>query len=274
MQNPIDLDSVLDVAKLAAQRAGEVLLRYQREGFKAESKSDTGTTLSYNLVTAADVDSERVVGDTISDAFPHHALLGEENLDGDVNASDLWIIDPLDGTNNYVHGVPHYAVSIGYYRDGLPMVGVVYCPATNQWFTAVKGRGATHNDQRVYVAKENSLSQVLVGCGFYYDRGEMMRRTLRTIEALFARDIHGIRRFGTASLDLCYVGCGLLGAFFEYQLSPWDFAAGRLFVEEAGGKVTNCDGSPLTMEKTSVLASNRHLHAEMLAVIAQSQTND
>ena len=146
------------------------------------------------------------------------------------------------------------------------MVGVVLNPARDDIYTATLGGGAFHNGTLVQVSEEKELSNTLIGCGFYYDRGEMMRSTLKSVEKFFEQDIHGIRRFGSAALDLCIVGCGQFGGFFEYQLSPWDFAAGRLFIEEAGGKVTDARGNALSLTKTSVLASNGHLHDKMLAI--------
>lgn len=183
---------------------------------------------TYDLVSDADLDSEKAIGEYLGNLFPDHELLGEEDLDGDVNADHLWVIDPLDGTNNYAHGIPHFAVSIAHYHFGKPTVGVIFNPARNDLFTAAENQGAYRNGQQVKVCDSDSLAQTLVGCGFYYDRGAMMRSTLSAVEEFFGHDIHGIRRFGTASLDLCQVGCGQFGAFFEYQLSPWDFAAGRL----------------------------------------------
>jgi len=193
-------------------------------------------------------------------------LLGEEDLTGNVNAADLWVIDPLDGTNNYAHRIPHFAVSIAYYRNGVATVGAVLNPARDEMFTAIRNQGAFFNGRPVSVSQAATLGEVLIGCGFYYDRGEMMRRTLGAVEEFFEQHVHGIRRFGTAALDLCQVGCGQFGGFFEYRLSPWDFAAGRLFVEEAGGKVTDANGNPLPLEVTSLVASNTKLHDAMLKI--------
>src|SRR5690606_5223379 len=177
------------------------------------------------------------------------------------------IVDPLDGTNNFAHRIPHFAVSIAYYHNGSPVCGVVYNPLRDDWFTAVRGEGAWYNGQPARVSDERRLDQALVGVGFYYDRGAMMEATLAAIRDLFRCQIHGIRRFGTASLDLCQVGMGMFGAYFEFQLSPWDFAAGRLFVEQAGGRVTTCLGDALPLQKTTLLASNRLLHDAVLRVI-------
>src|SRR5262249_46017698 len=145
------------------------------------------------------------------------------------------------------HKIPQIAVSVAYYRAGVARVGVVYNPVRDEWHVAERGRGATFNGQPVGVSEEARLDETLVGVGFYYERGAVMEATLDAVRDLKHRHIHGIRRFGAASLDLCMVGLGMLGAYFEYTLSPWDFAAGRLFVEEAGGRVTTCTGDPLPL---------------------------
>ena len=260
--------NLLDAAIDAARLGGDVLMRYLREGVQMRSKSaDGGKT--YDLVSDADIESEKVIGAHLRSLFPDHELLGEEDLDGCIDADHLWIIDPLDGTNNYAHEIPHFAVSIAHYHHGKPTVGVVFNPARDELYTARAGGGAFRNGVPVRVCDSRSLAHTLVGCGFYYDRGEMMRRTLSAIEEFFGRDIHGIRRFGTAALDLCQVGCGQFGAFFEYQLSPWDFAAGRLIVEEAGGKVTNGHGDSLPLETTSVVATNGQLHELVIDITSR-----
>ena len=260
--------TLLDAAIKAAQLGGEVLNRYLSEGVQMRDKSSAGGK-TYDLVSDADLDSEKAIGEYLGNLFPDHELLGEEDLDGDVNADHLWVIDPLDGTNNYAHGIPHFAVSIAHYHLGKPTVGVIFNPARNDLFTAAENQGAYRNGQQVKVCDSDSLAQTLVGCGFYYDRGAMMRSTLNAVEEFFGHDIHGIRRFGTASLDLCQVGCGQFGVFFEYQLSPWDFAAGRLFVEEAGGRVTDGRGDPLPLEMSSVVASNGPLHDIAIDITAR-----
>ncbi|WP_164100529.1 inositol monophosphatase family protein [Candidatus Laterigemmans baculatus] len=264
----MSLDHPLAVARQAASEAGEILMRYLREGVEMRNKTASGG-VAHDLVSDADLESERRIGELLGNAFPDHELLGEETLAGAPDAEHLWIIDPLDGTTNYAHGLPHFAVSIAYYHRGEPQLGVIYNPAREDWFVALRGSGATHNGRSVQVTPATKLDEVLVGCGFYYDRGAMMRATLASIEELFTHQIHGIRRFGTAALDLCQVGCGHFGGYFEYLLSPWDFAAGRLFVEEAGGRVTTATGEPLPMQKTSLLASNGHLHEPIQSIVAK-----
>jgi myo-inositol-1(or 4)-monophosphatase len=257
----------LEIARSAAKAGGDILAGYFRQGIQMRTKQDC------DLVSDADVESERAIISVIRETYPDHSILGEEGTESgqataDPNAEHLWVVDPLDGTTNFAHDIPHFAVSIGYYQSGSPVCGVIYNPARNDWFHAVSGQGAFANGTRVSVADHRELSESLIGVGFYYDRGAMMEATLSSIGELFQRKIHGIRRFGTASLDLCQVGCGQFGAFFEYELSPWDFAAGKLFVVEAGGKITNCLGHELPLSKSSVLASNGQLHDAVLSIVS------
>ncbi|MGB7343491.1 MAG: inositol monophosphatase family protein [Pirellulaceae bacterium] len=261
---------LLDTAITAAKLGGDVLMRYLREGVQMRNKSEDGGK-TYDLVSDADLESEQAVANCLRAKYPDHELLGEEALQGNPDAEQLWIIDPLDGTNNYAHAIEQFAVSIAYYHAGVPIIGVVFNPARRQLFHAVRGGGAFVDGVAAKVDEADSLAKSLVGCGFYYDRGAMMRSTLASIEQFFAEDIHGIRRFGAATLDLCMVGCGQLGGFFEYQLSPWDFAAARLFVEEAGGKVTNAVGGELPIGLSSVVASNTKLHNAMIRITSKCQ---
>ncbi|HEX8203833.1 MAG TPA: inositol monophosphatase family protein [Isosphaeraceae bacterium] len=251
----------LIVAEEAARAGGAILTHYAREGVAMRSKDVA------NLVSDADVESERAIVAVIRRVFPDHEVLGEEVHRGDVGAEHLWVVDPLDGTNNFAHRVPHYAVSIAYYRSGIPECGVIYNPARDEWHVAARGQGAFHDGRPVRVAEHDRLDEALISVGFYYDRDVLMDATLASIGALKRRQIHGIRRFGTASLDLGMVGRGLFGAHFELELAPWDFGAARLFVEEAGGRVTTAGGEPLPLAKTSILASNGRLHEAILEVL-------
>ncbi|MEQ8787267.1 MAG: inositol monophosphatase family protein [Pirellulaceae bacterium] len=255
-------ESVLQVARLAARAGGDVVARYFRDGVTMRSKE------SYNLVSDADVESEEAIAQVVRGHFPDHALMGEETHQADAAAEQLWIIDPLDGTNNFAHGIEHFAVSVAYYQGGEPQCGVVYNPLRDDWFEASRGQGATHNGRALRVSPSDSLQEVLLGVGFFYDRGAMMEATLAAIGDFFRAHVHGVRRFGTASLDLAHVAAGRFGGFFEFELAPWDFAAGRLVLEEAGGRITTCGGNPLPLSKSSILASNGRLHEEMLAIIA------
>jgi myo-inositol-1(or 4)-monophosphatase len=261
----------LEIAQDAARTAGEIIRRFFRDDRTSRAK-EMGA--AHNLVSDADLESERTIVEVIRRAFPEDAVLGEESHAADVASPRLWIIDPIDGTNNFAHGLPHFAVSIGFFQDGEAACGVIYNPIREDWYVAQRGKCALHNGAQVRVNEAERLDQALIGVGFYYDRGAMMEATLDAIRDLFRRNIHGIRRFGAASLDLCHVACGMYGGYFEYVLSPWDFAAGALFVEEAGGRVTSARGEPLPLQRTSILASNGRLHDEVLEVILGHHPQD
>ena len=255
------LDDVQTTGRLAAHAGAGIVRHYFEHGVTMRAKE------SYNLVSDADVESEHAIAKIIREQFPTHEILGEEGHDADLSAEHLWIIDPLDGTNNFAHQIPHFAISVGYYHRGQAKYGIVINPIHNDTYEATLGRGSTHNGKSIRVGEQSRLDEVLIGVGFYYDRGQMMVATLDAIRTLFGHNIHGIRRMGTASLDLCQVACGMFGAYFEYKLSTWDFAAGRLILEEAGGKITTSDGSPLPLANSSILASNGHLHEAVLNCI-------
>ena len=213
-----------------------------------------------DLVSDADIESERAIADVIHQAYPNHSILGEEEHRSEADTEHLWIVDPLDGTTNFVHHIPHFAVSIGYYHHGVAQEAVVFNPARNDWYTAEREQGACHNGQQMNVSDASCMNEVLIGVGFYYDRGSMMESTLTAVKECFGHQVRGVRRMGTASLDLAQVAAGQYGAYFEYELSAWDFAAGRLLVEEAGGRVTTCLGTDLPLEKTSILACSSGLY--------------
>jgi myo-inositol-1(or 4)-monophosphatase len=251
----------LSIARQAAANAGEVLLRHLQAGVNVRKKS------SHQLVSDADIEAERAVVKTIRQVFPAHAIVGEEEQKDDLGAEHVWVIDPLDGTNNFVHRVPNFSVSIAYYRAGVAECGVVFNPVHEQWYTAARGQGAHCNNQPLRVSHETQLNEILIGVGFYDDAGGLMDATLAASSELMKASAHGIRRMGSAALDLCAVASGQFGAFFEYELSAWDYAAGRLIVEEAGGRVTNARGGPLRLGKRSVLASNGHVHEAVLEIV-------
>ncbi len=259
------LPHALQVAFEAAQAGAQVVMDYFENGVSMRQKSD-----AFDLVSDADLHSEQAIAKTILAAFPSHAILGEEEKAGSITAKDLWVIDPLDGTNNFAHRIPHFAVSIAYCIEGATICGVVVNPVHNDWYWASRGNGAFHNGRRLAVNAQSSLDQTMVGVGFYYDRGAMMEATLKSIHDFFKQQIHGVRRFGAAALDLCQVADGQFGVFFEYHLSPWDFAAGRLILEEAGGKISDGRGNELQLAKSSVLATNNLLHPAALEIVRRN----
>ena len=222
----------LKTALSAAQAGEKILSRYFADLASAAIETKTTDDQYQGIVTRADIEAERAVVAEILHAFPNHEFLAEEEHTSSKDAEHLWIIDPLDGTNNFAHGIPHFAVSVAYYHHGQAQCGVVLNPSTGDVFTSQRGRGAWWNGIPVKVNQHQSLDQTMIAVGFYYDRGAMMKATLQAVEALFEKNIHGIRRFGTAALDIVQVGLGRFGGYFEYQLSPWDFAAARLFLEK------------------------------------------
>ncbi|WP_165072622.1 inositol monophosphatase family protein [Paludisphaera rhizosphaerae] len=265
----------LETALAAAKVGGGIAAGYFEAGLAADVKNAEGEG-SFNIVTKADVEAERAIVDVIKRAFPGHAIYGEEGQ-GDVegaaavlSSEDVWIIDPVDGTSNFFHGVPHFGISVAYYHKGEATVGVVGSPLHDDWYSAVRGGGAWRKGKRAKVSPTARLDESLVAFGYFYDRGAMMEATLDACREILHRKSHGLRRLGAATLDLGLVGTGAFGAFFEYELAPWDFAAGRLFVEEAGGRVTTCHGDPLPLAKTSVLASNGLLHDELVEIMNES----
>ena len=222
-----------------------------------------------NFVSEADLAAEKAIIQRIRQDYPSHDFMAEESNQSVVtHAEHLWIIDPMDGTSNFLHGIPHFAVSIAYYHHGLPQLGIVANPITGDCYSTVVEQGAWHGTNRQRVCPATAIDQIILSCGFYYDRGRMMRATLDTLGAFFQNNIHGMRRFGAAALDLCNVGCGQYGLFFEYKLHPWDYAAGQLFVTEAGGRVTDCNGHPLSLSaSSSICATNGAVHDQALSII-------
>ena len=257
----------LIIAKRAAAAGAKIASRYFADLASAAIENKTDQAGYQGIVTKADIESEQAIIEIIRNEFPAHQFLAEEEHATQGSAEHLWIIDPLDGTNNFAHGIPHYAISVGYYVNGEARCGCIISPESGDEFIVEQGRGAWHNGRRVYVNQHTSLSETMLAVGFYYDRGAMMRATLAAIEELFGQQIHGIRRMGTAALDIVQVALGRFGGYFEYQLAPWDFGAARLFLEEAGGKITTCTGDELPLQKTSVLATNSVLHEPMLAIV-------
>ncbi len=251
----------LDLAFEAATAAGKILRDSFRKKVAVQTKS------AANFVSEVDLQAETTIARILSEAYPTHEILGEEGVHVSKTSDQLWVVDPLDGTSNYLHGIPQFAVSIGYVENGAQVLGLVYNPMSDDWFAAVRGQGAYYNNERMSVSAETQLDETMIAVGFYYDRGRIMEATLAAIADLFRKQIHGVRRFGAAALDLAQVARGDYGAFMEFKLSPWDHAAGGLMIREAGGQITDCAGQPLPIRhNSSVLATNGHLHEAVLAI--------
>jgi len=226
-----------------------------------------------NLVTAADLESQRVVLDAIRLAFPQDDYKAEEDEVKLTGAERLWLIDPLDGTTNYAHGYPASCVSIGVLRRGAPELGGVYDPSRGELFLAERGKGTTLNGRRVRVTRTRRVEDSLLITGFGYDRAERADFYLARFKAFLTR-CHDVRRSGSAALDLAWIAAGRADGFWELSLSPWDVAAGWLLVLEAGGKVTGFDGRPwasLPEMGARTLASNGLIHDEMRAILRRTR---
>jgi len=239
-----------------AREAGALLMQYFHQGLKIEYKGDA------DLVTAADRASEKLIRERISQQFPGHDVLGEEQGLNDQGSDYRWYVDPLDGTTNFAHGYPVFCVSMGLeHRSGAEakrVAAVVYDPTRDELFSAEQGRGAQLNDKPMHVSKATQLKECLLATGFPSHKRHKNPNihfyhqiTLRT---------HGVRRAGSAALDLCNVASGRFDGFWEFNLNPWDTAAGVLIVEEAGGKVSRFDGSPFRIDSSETLASNGLVH--------------
>ncbi|MGM0442637.1 MAG: inositol monophosphatase family protein [Fibrobacterota bacterium] len=221
-----------------------------------------------NTVTEADLLSQKMIRAAVKDRFPDHAFLGEESREfPDVNSKSLWVVDPLDGTNNFSCGMPHFSISVAYAEDGRVQCGGVYDPVRRELFVAQRGKGAFLNGAPITVSRRKSLGESLICTGFYYDRGAMMRRTLKAMERVFENGVRGIRRTGSAALDLSWVAAGRFDGFFEYELHPWDYAAGILLVEEAGGSVTDIDGSPVSLNSMGIVSGSKRIFNEFYNLV-------
>ncbi|MCG6133178.1 MAG: inositol monophosphatase [Nostoc sp. LLA-1] len=251
-----NLQIFLDIATEAALAAGAVLQGYL--GKLEDAITEKGRP--GDLVTAADKASEVVILDVLRRHFPQHSILAEESGKlGNQDNEYLWAIDPLDGTTNYAHQYPAFAVSIGLLINGVPQVGVIYDPFHNELFRAANGLGATRDRHPIKVSETSELSKSLLVTGFAYDR----RETSDNNYAEFCHLTHltqGVRRSGSAALDLAYVACGRVDGYWERGISPWDVVAGVILLREAGGKVTAYDGSSFKLESGRILATNGNIH--------------
>lgn len=261
---PLPEDRLLATAITAGRAAGALLLQYAADGFRIEYKNPI------NLVTEADHAAEQCVIDHIRGHFPSHRFLAEER--GSVEPAPspyLWIIDPLDGTTNFAHGYPAYCVSIGLEYKGRCILGVIYDPSRNELFTASEQRGTQLNGRSIHVSETRALDHSLLVTGFAYDIRDTPRNNLDHF-CTFALKAQGLRRTGSAALDLCYVAAGRFDGFWEVRLSPWDMAAGSVIVREAGGRLTDFSGKDLSIYGQELVASNGHIHEAMLTVLNQA----
>ncbi|MBX3647821.1 MAG: inositol monophosphatase [Rhodocyclaceae bacterium] len=256
------MNPTLTIAIKAARRAGGIINRASRdvELIKVSAKRDK------DFVTEVDKAAEEAIIGVLKEAYPEHAILAEESgASGD--SEYVWIIDPLDGTTNFIHGVPQYAISIALAHKGVLTHAVVYDPTKNELFTAVKGGGAYLNERRIRVSKRIKLNEVIVGTGFpfrYFEHVDAYMGMLRD----FMHKTAGVRRPGAAALDLAWVAAGRFDGFWELGLSPWDMAAGALLIAEAGGLVGDLSGEANYLETGNIVGGNPKVFVQLLQIIA------
>ena len=257
----VSLGFVVEIAR----EAGEILFAAERNALQVEKKGHR------DLVTQADKASEAQLIARIKAAFPHHRIIAEESqsLDQDLAEGPTWILDPLDGTTNFVHGIPHVAVSVGFYESGVPQAACVLNPRLDECFAAERGKGATLNGAPILCSKTKALMDAVLATGFHYQRESLPNSNVEHFRD-FIYKVRGMRRLGAASLDLCYVAAGRMDGFWELSLSPWDVAAGALVAAESGALVTDFEGGGSWLTGGQIVAANPSLHKEMMRVLGSA----
>ncbi|HFS85114.1 MAG TPA: inositol monophosphatase [Epsilonproteobacteria bacterium] len=250
----------IETLKQIALDAGKIV----KEGYHSTKEVKHKGTV--DLVTEYDVKTEQFVLAQLKETFPGYTLVGEESHSGSYHYDKAIYIDPIDGTTNFVHGIPHLAVSIGVWEKGEPTLAVVYNPILDELFWAEKGKGAYLGETKLQVSEQAQLQSALIATGFPYakaDAGPEYRWVIECMTRILPY-IQDIRRLGAAAPDLCYLAQGKTEAFYEIDLKPWDVAAGILILREAGGKVSNVKGEPYNFDDKSIVASNGHVHTQLL----------
>lgn len=248
--------SYLPAAAEIAREAGALLVRYFERRVAVEYKGD------FDVVTEADRASESLIVERLRAKFPSHSIVAEEGSGVDGTSEYTWYVDPLDGTTNFAHGFPIFAVTLALERAGEMVAGVVYDPVRDEFFSAEKGAGAWLNNRRIHVSRVDRLAESLLATGFPSQRRHADINVYFYHQA--AMLAHGVRRAGSAALDLCYVAAGRLDGFWEFRLNPWDIAAGLLLIAEAGGRYSDMHGAPHQLRGPELAASNGLIHDEMI----------
>jgi myo-inositol-1(or 4)-monophosphatase len=258
----VSLSQIAEVAAEAARLGGKILL----EGYgQVHSVSFKGAV---DLVTEVDVRAEKAIVGLLNERFPTHQVLAEEGSVGGDDVRHRWIVDPLDGTTNYAHGLRIFSVSVGYERDGQLAAGAVYDPCQDELFLATAGGGATVNGQPLHVSETDTLLRSLLGTGFPYDRA-LMPVALRQFAAV-SMQVQAVRRAGSAALDCCWVAAGRYDGYWENIVKPWDVAAGALIATEAGATITDVTGAPFQVEAGSILVASPAVHPLLLAAVTEA----
>lgn len=258
----MSMQPLLNIAINAARQAGDIIIRHieQLDHIKITAKSPE------EFFCEVDIKAEQAIIKTIHKAYPDHGIIAEESGVQNEEAESVWIIDPLDGTTNYLHGFPFYSVSIAVRVKNRIEHAVVYDPIRHECFSASRGRGARLNDRRIRVSKQTLLSASLLGTGFPFRNADSAKRYLPTFEALFGK-CAGVRRSGSAALDLAYVACGRLDGFWEFGLRPWDIAAGTLLIQEAGGLISDPAGGEDYLKHGDVIAGAPKVFKSLLQTL-------
>lgn len=262
-----ELSPKFDSLSKICKQAGNIVQSYFGNISEVEHKG------AIDLVTVADRKSEEFIVKELTELFPEHTIMAEESFDGRAGmdrgsapSGFKWLIDPLDGTTNFAHTYPHYCTSMGLEYDGELIFGVIYAPVADELFIAARGRGAMMNCSPITVSSVYEVESSILATGFPYDRRTNPNNNVSNFSKMINR-VQGIRRGGSAALDLCYLACGRIDGFWELRLKPWDVAAGVVIVEEASGKVTNIGGKRFDIYNDDILATNGHLHGEMRTIL-------
>jgi len=258
----VDPQQALDTACAAARATGRLFLN----GFTAADKGERAKSHRHDPVTIYDRKADEAIVSHIAAKFPTHAILSEETGQSGDATAPTWVIDPLDGTNNFLRGIPHFAVSIALHLEGEPLVACVHDPIRNETFTALRGEGAYLNGIAIHASSQHALDGAAVAVGFSH-RPERRATTIAQLPSLI-EDARALRTSGCAALDLAYVAAGRFDLAWYLALSEWDIAAGELLLREAGGQLTDLSGEPLADPHNGLIASNSHVHCAFLAAIA------
>ncbi|MFQ5863996.1 MAG: inositol monophosphatase family protein [bacterium] len=254
----------LETAKEAARLGGKIVM----ESLKSQERMQIDRKQRFDFVTQVDHRSEAAILDFIKERHAGHSILAEESGGTQKAKGYLWLVDPLDGTKNYIHGFPMFAVSVALMCEGQLLVGAVLDPVRNELFYAEKGKGAFLNETSIHVSKTNDLSQCLLATGFPFRAKHLTDSYFEAFTKLF-HQVSDFRRAGAAALDLAYLACGRLDGFWEITLNPWDIAAGAILIEEAGGKVSDLWGGDTHLKTGNIVASNGIIHDEVTKVVGQ-----
>jgi myo-inositol-1(or 4)-monophosphatase len=252
---------MIEDIKYISKLAGEIIRNYFGKNFSVEFKSDIR-----NLVTQADKESERTIIDFIKKKYPSHGILAEESGSQSINSDYLWVIDPLDGTSNFAHGLPIFSVSIGLQFKEEIIMGVIYDIMRDKLYYAEKGSGAFRDNIKLSVSKNDKIEESFLVTGFPYNINENPENTFEKFIAMIKAS-RAVRRLGSAAIDFCYLAEGVFDGFWEVHLNPWDICAGKLLVEEAGGLVTDFNNNNINIHNKTILASNGKIHKQMISIL-------